>query len=157
MKKWKKWEEETNSLEYNSQPVRRTIVCFSSSDDWSMRVSVSRVKLMRFFHCRSFAIPIDAPDVVREAAPGPLQHSRSQMDCEFDGSRTWAPDCQFLALQQVWPEYSSLQVGFFRQFFASVTKVDYLTMRQGFINVLNISPIAAAATWWFVSVVSFWC
>lgn len=28
-----------------------------------------------------------------------------------------------------------LQVAFFRQFFASVTKVDYLTMRQGFINV----------------------
>ncbi|TKV98437.2 hypothetical protein SEVIR_9G559300v4 [Setaria viridis] len=33
-------------------------------------------------------------------------------------------------------------VAFFRQFFASVTKVDYLTMRQGFINVLNFSPIA---------------
>lgn len=28
-----------------------------------------------------------------------------------------------------------LQVAFFRQFFASVTKVDYMTMRHGFINV----------------------
>lgn len=28
-----------------------------------------------------------------------------------------------------------MQVAFFRQFFASVTKVDYLTMRHGFINV----------------------
>jgi mlo protein len=28
------------------------------------------------------------------------------------------------------------QVAFFRQFFRSVTKVDYLTLRQGFINVL---------------------
>jgi hypothetical protein len=32
-------------------------------------------------------------------------------------------------------------VGFFRQFFASVTKVDYLTMRQGFINVLSTSSL----------------
>lgn len=29
----------------------------------------------------------------------------------------------------------NLQVAFFRQFFASVTKVDYMTMRHGFINV----------------------
>ncbi|OWM68337.1 hypothetical protein CDL15_Pgr004819 [Punica granatum] len=29
-----------------------------------------------------------------------------------------------------------LQVAFFRQFFASVTKVDYMTMRRGFINIL---------------------
>jgi hypothetical protein len=32
-------------------------------------------------------------------------------------------------------------VAFFRQFFASVTKVDYLTMRQGFINA-HLSPNA---------------
>lgn len=30
-----------------------------------------------------------------------------------------------------------MQVAFFRQFFSSVTKVDYLTMRHGFINVSN--------------------
>jgi hypothetical protein len=36
-------------------------------------------------------------------------------------------------------------VGFFRQFFASVTKVDYLTMRQGFINVLIEHLLIATA------------
>jgi len=37
-------------------------------------------------------------------------------------------------------------VAFFRQFFASVTKVDYLTMRQGFINVLTISQLQLLLT-----------
>jgi hypothetical protein len=37
-------------------------------------------------------------------------------------------------------------VAFFRQFFASVTKVDYLTMRQGFINVLTVSQLQLLLT-----------
>jgi len=83
MKKWKKWEEETNSLEYQFATGKKNHRVFLFLG-WLKHACVSGVKLMRFFHCRSFAIPIHAPDIVREAAPGPLEHSRSQMDCEFN-------------------------------------------------------------------------
>ncbi|KAG8073297.1 hypothetical protein GUJ93_ZPchr0006g41595 [Zizania palustris] len=74
MKKWKKWESETNSLEYQfaNDPSR-----------------------FRFTHQTSF--------VKRH-----LRYSST-------------PGLRWI-------------VAFFRQFFGSVTKVDYLTMRQGFIN-----------------------
>ncbi|KAF0931621.1 hypothetical protein E2562_005585 [Oryza meyeriana var. granulata] len=75
MKKWKKWESETNSLEYQfaNDPSR-----------------------FRFTHQTSFV----------------KRHLGS-----FSSTR---------GLRWI--------VAFFRQFFGSVTKVDYLTMRQGFIN-----------------------
>ncbi|XP_040381059.1 MLO protein homolog 1-like [Oryza brachyantha] len=75
MKKWKKWESETNSLEYQfeNDPLR-----------------------FRFTHQTSFV----------------KRHL---------GSFSSTPGLRWI-------------VAFFRQFFGSVTKVDYLTMRQGFIN-----------------------
>ncbi|CAL5405672.1 unnamed protein product [Camellia sinensis] len=80
-KKWKAWEQETNSLEYqfNNDPAR-----------------------FRFAHQTSFV----------------RQHS---------GFSTM-PGLRWV-------------VAFFRQFFASVTKVDYLTMRHRFINVSKISKL----------------
>uniref|UniRef100_A0A0E0LBQ0 MLO-like protein n=2 Tax=Oryza punctata TaxID=4537 RepID=A0A0E0LBQ0_ORYPU len=75
MKKWKKWESETNSLEYQfaNDPSR-----------------------FRFTHQTSFV----------------KRHL---------GSFSSTTGLRWI-------------VAFFRQFFGSVTKVDYLTMRQGFIN-----------------------
>nr|AAK72963.1 Mlo [Oryza sativa Indica Group] len=75
MKKWKKWESQTNSLEYQ------------------FAIDPSR---FRFTHQTSFV----------------KRHL---------GSFSSTPGLRWI-------------VAFFRQFFGSVTKVDYLTMRQGFIN-----------------------
>uniref|UniRef100_A0A0E0K8A3 MLO-like protein n=1 Tax=Oryza punctata TaxID=4537 RepID=A0A0E0K8A3_ORYPU len=74
MKKWKKWESETNSLEYQfaNDPSR-----------------------FRFTHQTSFV--------------------KRHLGLSSTPGLRWI-------------------VAFFRQFFGSVTKVDYLTMRQGFIN-----------------------
>ncbi|KAF5960844.1 hypothetical protein HYC85_002053 [Camellia sinensis] len=87
VKKWKAWEQETNSLEYqfNNDPAR-----------------------FRFAHQTSFV----------------RQHS---------GFSTM-PGLRWV-------------VAFFRQFFASVTKVDYLTMRHGFIN--NAFQMAYFLWTWF--------
>ncbi|XP_066384211.1 protein MLO-like [Miscanthus floridulus] len=81
MKKWKKWEEETNSLEYQfaTDPSR-----------------------FRFTHQTSFV--------------------KRHLGLSSTPGVRWI-------------------VGFFRQFFASVTKVDYLSMRHGFINY-HLSPNA---------------
>lgn len=79
MRKWKKWESETNSLEYQyaNDPSR-----------------------FRFTHQTSFV--------------------KRHLGLSSTPGVRWV-------------------VAFFRQFFASVTKVDYLTMRQGFINY-HLSP-----------------
>ncbi|OEL23702.1 Protein MLO [Dichanthelium oligosanthes] len=66
-----------------------------------------------------------------------------------DGRRRllWYPEEEkvdhrrFLAGAATTDDYCGKKVAFFRQFFASVTKVDYLTMRQGFINA-HLSPNA---------------
>ncbi|CAN6302456.1 unnamed protein product [Urochloa humidicola] len=81
MRRWKKWESETNSLEYQfaTDPSR-----------------------FRFTHQTSFV--------------------KRHLGASSTPGVRWI-------------------VAFFRQFFASVTKVDYLTMRQGFINA-HLSPTA---------------
>lgn len=81
MRRWKKWELETNSLEYQfaNDPSR-----------------------FRFTHQTSFV--------------------KRHLGLSSTPGVRWI-------------------VGFFRQFFASVTKVDYLTMRQGFISY-HLSPNA---------------
>uniref|UniRef100_A0A0E0PY17 MLO-like protein n=1 Tax=Oryza rufipogon TaxID=4529 RepID=A0A0E0PY17_ORYRU len=76
MKKWKKWESQTNSLEY--------------------QFAIGNPSRFRFTHQTSFV----------------KRHL---------GSFSSTPGLRWI-------------VAFFRQFFGSVTKVDYLTMRQGFIN-----------------------
>jgi mlo protein len=80
MKKWKKWEAETASLEYQfaNDPSR-----------------------FRFTHQTSFV--------------------RRHMGLSSVPGVRWV-------------------VAFIRQFFRSVTKVDYLTLRMGFINVLTHLP-----------------
>lgn len=50
--------------------------------------------------------------------------------------------CQLIFTCDVW--CMSTQVAFFRQFFRSVTKVDFLTLRQGFINVRTKRPFFLA-------------
>lgn len=122
-----------------------TTVFFLSFWTWCIAVvqSLSAASLMclLFDSCRSFAVPFHAPDVLREAAHGPLQHSWRQMDREFLNLIRYIIIygwfLQPFLILFLWLWCFRCQVAFFRQFFGSVTKVDYLTMRQGFINVIN--------------------
>lgn len=41
------------------------------------------------------------------------------------------------------PFFKFLQISFFRQFFRSVSKADYLTMRNGFIAVSTLNFVSA--------------
>jgi hypothetical protein len=91
MRRWKKWEAETASLEY--QFANGTVHFFPFFLNLIMPLQTyarthhpSRELTDVLYHwldCRSFAVPFHAPDVLRQAPHGPLQRYRRQMDREF--------------------------------------------------------------------------
>ncbi|WVZ20428.1 hypothetical protein V8G54_007750 [Vigna mungo] len=82
-------------------------------------------------------IPASAGDIMLpckkvEASKDPDDSNGGRKLLYFEDDMEWR---RVLATASSGGDYCSQKVAFFRQFFASVTKVDYMTMRHGFINV----------------------